>query len=651
MITVFKEHMDDTVRPQDDFFRYANGTWLKNNPIPDSEARWSSFNVLRDENWKKLQQLIVELPSDDSLAAGSPKQQVRDFYLAGMDQATSRTNGLVIIRSLLADLQKVSSSSEFASFLGRLHQLDLHPFWRVYVDVDEKNSEQYVFRVTQGGLLLPDRDYYLSQEKMFQDARSAYDAHFPRLSKELPEIGDAEAIHKAVLFIETALAEASMTAVERRDIEAQYNPCSKDEFIKEYSGFDWLAYAQSLGLELPTRLIVDQQKFMTKSLELITTVSLEDLKLYLGWHIANCLYDKLDEAAAAVQFELFGKALSGTTELQPRWKRVILEIDELIGEASGQIFAEKYFPPKAKAEVETLVEEIRAAFAKRIQDLEWMKPETKKYALKKLAKYRVKVGHPETWRDYSSITIVPDNYLGNIIEAVKFDTAYDLARLGKPVDKEEWFMTPPTVNAYHSFNMGEIVFPAGILQPPFYYFQGDTAMNYGAFGMVIGHEFSHGFDDQGSQYDVDNNLQNWRTDDDKKAFDERAEVLIKLADQFEVLPGLKLNGKLTLGENIADLAGYEVSYEALKTVLKNNMTQPALEGFTPSQRFFLAAAFTETGDTRKETRIKYNTMDPHADNKFRVNGILRNIDAWYEAFDVKPGDVLYLKPEERVRIW
>jgi putative endopeptidase len=649
MANKLEEYIDKSVNPANDFFAYANGKWIQNNTIPPDESKWGTFYELREESYKKARTITEGI--GDGFAPGSNEYLVKHFYNSGVDLETSEQAAAVGIKRLYNRIDEIKNTESLIEALGWLHAQGVYCIWFPYVEPDEKNSDKYIFRIHQSGLGLPDRDYYLKDDPAMKVIREKYGEYLPKIygfysgdeqaSKAVPEI----------ITIERTLAENSDTKVEQRDVERQYNkftPKTLGEFAPKVN---WGKYFQNLGIPVPDELILDQPKFIGAVEGLINSENLDNVKEYLKWQTTLLISEALGEKFQAVFFEFYGKVLEGKLQLQPRWKRVIIQMGELIGEALGKFFVEKYFPVEAKTRMDQLVEDLRSAFADRIQALDWMEEETKKYAIYKLSKVRVKIGYPNKWRDYSSIPINPNSYFENCLEAAKFETRRKLNKLGSPIDREEWLMTPHTVNAYAYFHLNEITFPAGILQPPFFDFEADDALNYGGIGAVIGHELTHGFDDMGSQFDDKGMLRNWRAESDKKNFEDRTKVMVNLADNYEVLPGLKINGKLTLGENIADLGGVEIAFLALQKAWKRNGKPELIEGFTPEQRFFLNYARTEASAYREEKMREQIATDPHSPGIFRVNGILKNITAFHNAFGVTEVDPMFLPETERAKIW
>lgn len=643
------EDFDTTVRPQDNFFQFVNGGWLKNNPIPPYESKWGTFLKLREDNWQKLHLILEELLQEKVEKLNPLEIKLRDFYFSAIDPEKPEKTGKEILDSWLQKISSAKNISELFSYIYELQSFGFAVPWLQYVDIDDKNSEAYVFRLRQSGLGLPDRDYYFKDDKAMENIRMEYKLHIPRMFMEARQKTDP-GFEENIFSIERSLAEYSMTTTEQRDIERQYNKMSIDDLRRLAPSLNWDEYFSAIKCPVQNELIIDQPKFFENLEILIKTKSLESWKNYFSWHLIKLFAKFLGEKFEEKNFAFYGKVINGAQTLQPRWKRVVMQMDEAIGDGLGQKFVEKYFPKEAKERMQILVKDLKDAFSNRIEKLEWMTRESKSYAQKKLSALNLKIGYPAKWVDYSDMKVTPYSFLENILEASSFDLTRQINKLGKPIDKEEWLMTPQTVNAYAYYNLNEIVFPAGILQSPFFSLEADDAENYGGIGSVIGHEITHGFDDKGSQFDAEGNFRNWRKPEDEANFNERAKVLEKQGNAFVVLPGLNLNGKLTLGENIADLGGIEMALDAFEKSLSRNPLEKA-DGYTPSQRFFLSFARSESESVREEKLRNIILTDPHSPPLFRSNGVLKNVDRFYEEFNVKPGDGMYIAPESRVKIW
>lgn len=636
--------VDTSIRPQDDFFRYVNNKWLTAHPIPDSETRWGTFNVLRDEAWQAMHHIYEGL-QETTPVTGTIEQQARDFYYTGMHFDDFEEAHLTQVAGLHQIIESATNAAELSRVLGELHAMDIGGFWHSFVDAAHDDNTKHVFHFRQSGLSLPNRDYYLEDTEKMKAVRGSYKAHTARLYEHFPGLApSADELWDKLIDFETALATISRSAGDLRDVEKNYNKTTYAELETVYPTIDWDAYAEALGWKADDKITVDQPEYMAFINEAFAARPLDDLKLYLKWRVTNQCLSKINSRFSELHFEFFGKVLSGTTEIMPLWKRVVLAAEYTIGEGTGRLYAERYFPESSKQQVLGIVEEVRKAYAERLDGLDWMSHDTKEYAKKKLANMKVLIGYPDVWRDFSDLTITRDSYLGNILAAQKLEVAYWLKKLHEPTSRDEWFMTPQTVNAYHDPNRLVICFPAGILQSPFFDPNTSLAANMGGIGTVIGHELSHGFDDQGCMYDADGNVHTWQTEEERSAFNKKAQVIVDHADSFEVLPGLALRGKLVLGESIADLGGIELALHALKNTQKDDLPQAIRE-------FFVNYAFTECCNIREEKLREYTLSDPHPASEFRVNGVLQHVDAFYTAFDIEENDKLYRSPNDRAHIW
>jgi putative endopeptidase len=646
-------NLDTSAKPCEDFFQFADGGWLKATAIPADRGRYGSFEEVADRNRAILRQILEETAARTDWPKGSVRQKVGDFYAAGMDEAAIEKAGTKPLDPWLAKVDALKSNAELPALLAELHGRRLPAGFALRIGQDQKDSTRYVPILNQGGLGLPDRDYYLKEDAKSKELREKYAAHVARTFEMLGEKPEAaKGIADGVLAFETKLAKASRTRVEMRDPVKNYNWRTLDELAKESPGFGWKAYLAAVGVPEKQDLNVRQPGFFTAYAAMAAEEPLASWKSYLKWHVvqssSGLLPKRFDEAA----FDFFGRTLRGVPQQEERWKRVLAATDQALGEALGQLYVEKAFSPKSKERMLVLVENLRAALRERIEALPWMGPETKKAALRKLAAFGVKIGYPDRWRDYSALEITRDSYFDDVLRARAFEEKRNLAKLGKPIDRTEWGMTPSTVNAYYSANMNEIVFPAGILQPPFFWADADDAVNYGGIGGVIGHEMTHGFDDSGSQYDADGNLKNWWSDEDRKAYDARTALMVKQFDGYRPLPDQSINGKLTLGENIADLGGLKVSYAALAKALGGDPAKGApIDGFTPAQRFFLDWATVWRNQIRDDTlRVNLNT-DSHSPGKWRVLGPLSNLPEFQSAFGCGAGTAMNRPEAERPSIW
>jgi putative endopeptidase len=637
---------DQTVRPQDDFYGYANNSWLRAHPIPESESRWGTFMQLRDEAWQNLRHIYEEL-QDEEFALGSDRQQVRDFYYTGMHFDVLKEAHRQVVDGLFDQVDKASSSSELSAVIGALHAKGIEGPWAYFVDADNLDSSRHAIRFHQAGLTLPDRDYYLEDSDKIRLIRSKFDEHISRVFEHFPRLGD-----QSVIFdFEHGLAEISRSSTALRDVEANYHRATFDQLAKEYPAIDWQAYAKATGWKQNGIISVDQPEFFAYINQQMADRPLDQWKTYLKWRIIMACYGKMSDQMSELKFEFFGKVLAGTTQQMPLWKRVVLATDDAIGQAAGQLYAQRHFPESSKQQVLDLVEKMRTTYAARIKRLDWMSDETKQYALKKLANIKVLIGYPDEWRDFSSLTISRASYLGNALAAEEFDNAFWLARLDQPTSREDWFMDPQTVNAYHDPNRLVICFPAAILQKPFFEPNAPLAANMGGIGTVIGHEFTHGFDDQGCMFDAEGNVRTWQSEAERKAFAKRAQVIIDQADHFEILPGLHLKGGLIIGESIADLGGLEIAFEALTEELGEKLQEAVNGDLSAAQLFYINYARTECTNVREEKLREYTLTDPHPASQFRVNGMVQHDDDFYGAFNVESNDALYLVPDQRANIW
>ena len=641
------ENLDTTAVRGSDFYQYACGGWMAANPLTDEYSRFGSFDQLAENNREQLKGLIGDIASKEH-EPGSVAQKIGDLYNLVMDLEKLNAEGMTPIKE---DLDKINAITDKASIMQAMVDLQGSAYFQFYVGADIMNSDMNIFQLYQGGLGLDEKEYYIDTDENTTEIRNAYKQH---IAKMLQLIGQDEKTAtqnmEAVMEIETRLAKVSYSAVERRNPAANYHMFTIEELAKEIPGFDWQAYLDAVGVKDVTSLNVSQVEPVREAVAIINSFPIEKQKAYLQWKLVDKAASYLSEDFVAQNFEFYGKVLSGKKEDQPRWKKAVSVVNSVLGEAVGQMYVEKYFPAAAKERMTQLVKNLQVALGERIQALEWMGEETKAKAIEKLNAFYVKVGYPDKWKDYSSLSIEKDSYWANIKRATKFEIDEMLAKAGKPVDIDEWHMTPQTVNAYYNPTTNEICFPAGILQYPFFDMNADDAFNYGAIGVVIGHEMTHGFDDQGRQFDKEGNLKDWWTAEDAERFNTRANVLVDYFNQIEVLPGLMANGEFTLGENIADHGGLQVSYQAFKKATKD-APLAVVDGFTPEQRFFLAYSGVWAGNIRDEQIRVLTKTDPHSLGRWRVNGALPHINAWYEAFGITENDPLYLAPEKRASIW
>ena len=646
-------NLDNSVKPSADFYQYACGGWMKLNPLGAEYARYGSFDVLGENNQKQLKDLVLKLAAQKN-EKGSVAQKVGDLYKIGMDTVTLEKQGAEPIQ---AELQKMSKlqRNQLSQTLAELALEGQNPFFGLFGAADPDNSDMTIAYVWQTGLGIGDRDYYLAADQ--QNIRDEYVKLMAKMfnisgySKLVGFAGRETELAQRVLAMESMMANYFMDKITMRDPYKTINKCTPADFQKMIPAIDFNAYTKALGLSNLNIINVGQPEYFKGLNNILMTTDMEVIRAYLAWNIINSAASYLSDEFVNADFNFYGKVLSGRQENRPRWKRVIGTVDGCLGEALGQMYVKNYFPAEAKARMEQLVKNLQWALGERIKASTWMTAETQKAALDKLAAFTVKIGYPDKWRDYSNLTIDNDSYYANVVRARRFESAYALSKIGKPVDKSEWLMTPQTVNAYYEPNTNEICFPAGILQPPFFDMNADDAFNYGAIGVVIGHEMTHGFDDQGRNYDLNGNLADWWTAADSKSFEERAQVLIDHFDAIEVAPGVHANGSYTLGENIADNGGLNVSYTAFQKAIKDGAIKGDMDGFTPEQRFFLAYAGVWAANIRPEEVLRRTKEDVHSLGMWRVNGTLPHIDAFYKAFNIKEGDPMWLAPEKRAKIW
>ncbi|WP_026918212.1 M13 family metallopeptidase [Gordonia shandongensis] len=646
------EWMDDSVRAADDLYTHVNGRWLASHQIPGDRSIDGAFHVLRD-NAEADVRAIVEECADRESAPGTPAQKIGDLYASFMDVERIEELGVTPIAADLAAIDAVSSTSDLVRTMGALQRDGVGGLFGFYVDTDARASDRYLVHIVQSGLGLPDESYY--REDNHAETREAYRAHLATML-DLAGRDDAATRADAVFALETAIAAAHWDVVRRRDAEASYNLRTLTEFTDAAAGFDVDAWLAGIGAgDEFAEVVVGQPSFVEGAAALVAAQPLDAWKDWLTWRLIRSAAPYLSSAFVDANFAFYGRTLTGAEVIRDRWKRGVGFVEHAAGFAVGELYVERHFPPEAKARMDELIANLVEAYRRNISDLEWMTPATRERALAKLDAFTPKIGYPATWIDYASLEVDRTDLVGNSRRAAAFETARELAKIGDPVDRDEWFMTPQTVNAYYNPGMNEIVFPAAILQPPFFDPHADDAANYGGIGAVIGHEIGHGFDDQGAKYDGDGNLVDWWTDDDRTEFGTRTAALA--AQYAEFTPhGLdekyKVNGEFTLGENIGDLGGLSIALVAYEiAVAASGQTPPVIDGLSGVQRVFFSWAQIWRTKTRDEEAVRRLSIDPHSPPEFRCNGVIRNVDAFYEAFDVAPGDALYLAPEERVRIW
>ncbi|MBE7171453.1 MAG: M13 family metallopeptidase [Williamsia sp.] len=642
-------NMDQSVKPGENFYLYANGNWLKNNPVPASQTRWGSFNELAQLSTQRLQTLLQDAASN---AAKNPKvQKIGDFYTSGMDSAGIEAKGYQPIK---AELEKISALKSVDGLLDEVAYLRVNgvpmSLLSISIGQDRKDVTKYIAQIGQSGISLPDRDYYLKNDPRSTGIRKAYASYLTNLFSLTGKTGaEATKSADAVMRIETALAKAQMSRVEMRDPYKTYNKFSWNDLSATTPSINWKSYGDKLMIKGMDSVIVQNPSFLKSMDLLLSALPLDDWKTYLQWQVISGAAPYLSNDFVKENFT-FNQVLTGQKGMTPRPERISRLIDGSLGDLLGQLYVEKYFKPEAKQRMQELVNNLQQTFADRIKKLDWMSEETKQRGLEKLNAFTKKIAYPDKWKDYATIAIRKDDFLGNIQQTNKFAYQEMVSRIGKPVDKTIWGMTPPTINAYYSPTGNEIVFPAAILQFPFFDFDADDAVNYGGIGAVIGHEMTHGFDDQGRQYAGSGNLSDWWTKEDADKFKSRADRVVAQYNDFTVLDTLHVNGRLTLGENLADLGGLSIAYEAF-TKTPEFKAGKKIDGFTPTQRFFLNWAQVWRSNTLPETQAQLILVDPHSPGMARANGPLVNIDAWYDAFNIKEGDKMYKPKDERIRIW
>ena len=642
-------NFDTTVRPQDDFYRYTNGTWLKNTQIPEDKSNYGSFTALADEAEENLRVLIEEAAADEKKEPGSDAQKVGDFYLSFMNEEAVEAAGTTPLDQPLAQIDRIQSSADVIAYIGASQRKGLTNPFVLFVNQDAKDSTVYAVYMHQTGLGLPNRDYYLEDDERFVTLRAKY-RDYVRTMYGLAGLEGGEAAGQTVMDMETAIAEAHWTQVQNRQRDKLYNPYDVSGANELTPGFDWNVFLTAAGLDPTREFIVRQPSFFTALGTMIAQTPVDDWKTYFRFKLIDSAAPLLSAVFVEASFDMHRRAVQGIEQNQPRWKRAVQATDGNVGELAGKMYVAKHFPPAAKVRMNEMIENLRMVFNEAIDELEWMGELTKEQAQDKLAKFNTKIGYPDKWRDYSTLEVVAGDLAGNILRsnASRYDRM--IGKLGGPIDRTEWFMTPQTVNAYYNPPMNEIVFPAAILQPPFFNVAADDAVNYGAIGGVIGHEFSHGFDDQGRKTDGDGNLRDWWTAEDATEFTARAQGLVDQYAAYSPMEGEYLNGELTLGENIGDLAGLTMAYRAYQHSL-GGKEAPVIDGFTGDQRFFLGWAQVWARKYRDQELLRRLKVDPHSPSEYRTNGTVSNIPEFYAAFDVQEGDGMYIAEKDRVKIW
>ncbi|MFB9245361.1 M13 family metallopeptidase [Massilia antarctica] len=645
------QYIDSSVRPQDDFFSYLNGVWLKNTDIPSDKSSWGTFAKLRDDTLPQLRTLIETAQNEKNKKAGSEAQKIGDLYTSYMNQAKLEKLGYKPLAGELQRIRALRDKKAIPALIAHLTQIGVSAPYGIYVGQDSRESTRYATYISQSGLGLPDRDYYLKKDDAkLADVRAKYERH---IEKTLGMAGhkDAAGAAKAILALETALAEVQWSKVDLRDPVKRYNKVEIAKLGELTPGYDWKSALGAANVAGKVDyVVVGQPSYLAGFNQVLEKTDLATWKSYFEWHLLTSYAEYLSKEFVDADFAFFETVLKGVPEQEPRWKNGVATVNGALGEAVGKEYVGKYFPAERKARMEELVQNLLVAYKQSIDTLDWMGPETRKEAQAKLAKFRPKIGYPSKWRDYSALTVKQDDLVGNMMRARTFAYNRNVNKLGKPIDREEWGMTPQTVNAYYSSTMNEIVFPASILQPPFFDMRADDAVNYGAIGAVIGHEISHGFDDKGSQSDGDGNLREWWTKEDRAKFQAKADMLVKQYSGYSPLKGYNVNGELTLGENIGDNSGVAIAYKAYKLSL-GGKPAPVIDGLTGDQRFFMGFGQVWRMKMREAQQIVQVKTDPHSPGQFRANGTMMNQPAFYEAFGVKEGDKMYLPPKERVTIW
>ncbi len=646
--------ISDDLSPGDDFYRYSNAGWLESTEIPADRADYGIFAILDDRTQEQVRAIIDAVAEQTDAPAGSAAQKVGDFYRSYVDLEARNEQGIRPLAELLEAIRQITDRDDVAHVMGRLHRLGVPSPLAAYVSVDARNSDAYTVYVTQYGLTLPDRDYYLVDEPRYAKLQQELVDYVADLlaAAELPLAAGqtAESRARAILEIETRIAEAQWTKTENRDPVKTYNRVDGERMAEMVAPFSWTAFRDGYGIAADQQLVVRQPSYFESLGDTFESFDVDQWKAYLTFHTVDNHAGYLSEELEARHFAFHGTAISGVDEQRPLWQRAVRSTGSVLGELVGQLYVEEHFAPEAKQRMNELVDNLKAAFAERIETRPWMGAGTKRQALEKLSKFNTKIGYPDVWKSYDALTISGDSLAANLIAAAEFEARRDLDKLGGPIDRNEWFMTPQTINAYYSPTMNEIVFPAAILQPPFFNLEADDAVNYGGIGAVIGHEISHGFDDKGSKFDGRGNLRDWWTQEDRSEFEKLASGLVEQYNGYEPVEGMTINGELTLGENIGDLGGLSVAYAAYRLSL-GDQEAPVIDGLTGDQRFFLGWGQIWRRLYRDAELRKRLLTDPHSPSRYRVNGIVRNMDAFYRAFEIKPDDELYLPPEQRVEIW
>ncbi len=646
------ENFDTTISANSDFFHYANGNWIKKNPIPSDQVRWGTFSILAENNKQNLHLLVDEASAKSGAAKGSPEQLVGDFYFSAMDTNMIEKLGATPIKGEMEAIDKLADMNTLLAYVAKLQMWNASPMFTFYAYQDPKNSEVNVPQIMQGGLSLPDRDYYFKKDPRSSNIREEFLKHVTKMFTLYGMDEKTASQHASVVMrIETALAGSSMTREELRDPFKTYNKVTIADLDALTPSIKWADMMKNMNVNGKyDYLVLGQPEFLKELQKQVTANSLNDWKTYLKWNLLNLAGNVLSSDFVNENFYFNNQILGGQKQIQARWKRMVQLTDGFVGDALGQLYAAKYFPPEAKKRADELVSNLIAVYNERIEKLDWMSAETKVKAKEKLNSITRKIGYPDKWKDYKGLEISRESFFQNLMNATKWNYEYMVNQVGKPVDRTQWGMTPPTVNAYYNPSNNEIVFPAGILQPPFFNAQADDAVNYGAIGAVIGHELTHGFDDEGRNFDAKGNLNSWWTSEDSAKFVQKADMIVEQFNNFTVLDTVHVNGRLTLGENIADLGGITIAYHAFK-LTKQGKGDEKIDGLTPDQRFFLGFATIWAGEIRPETQLQRIITDPHSPGIHRVNGPLSNLEEFYGAFGIKEGDKMFRPSVERAKIW
>ncbi len=644
-------NIDTTINPGDNFYQYVNANWLKNNPVPEDKSYYGAFTELRDKSIEDQKKLINKLIKQKN-KKGTNAQKIADFYNSGMNADRIEKQGIESLKKEFDAIESIKSADDLIDEIAHLHSIGITAAFNFDAEQDLKNSEIVITWLDQGGLGLPDRDYYLEDTQRSKEIRNEYVKHIVKMFELIGFKNDVATQNSlTIMDIETKMAEASMSRLKRRNPNNIDHKMTMKELNELTPNLNWKRYFSQIGLGNIDALNIASPEFLTELNKMINEVNIDDWKIYLQWNLINRTANYLNAEIENEDFAFYGKVLSGQDKMKPRWRRVLNATNRAMGFAVGQLYVKENFPPESKERMLKLVANLGEILSERIQNLGWMENETKEKALEKLSTFNVKIGYPDKWRDYSKLEIEDDSYVKNYLRANEYSFNRQINKIDKPVDKDEWGMYPQTVNAYYHPLLNEIVFPAAILQPPFFYKNADDAVNYGAIGVVIGHEMTHGYDDSGRKFDSEGNLNDWWTKQDAEEFDKKAQVVVDQFNEFTVLDSFHVNGKLTLGENLADYGGLIISYNALMKTFDDKEKPDEIDGFTPEQRFFLSYAKVWRNNIRDKLAQRLIKEDPHSPGKYRVNGGVANIEAWYEAFDVQPKNEMYIKKENRLSIW